>query len=1075
MRQPGRRTLNPAFVHTIFVLLSLLASYGISTTGGSVKHDVIFLRTAEVDTRTAASIAHVLTSGPRARRDQIVEPGRPGSVLQLLVRLRDEACTDEALQAKLASRGRVLYHMSPCTFSVLAGYKEALGLDGERGIAWVGPMLPRYKIAPELLEAGRCPLAVQLEAPLVNRTRQVMGSDSRLHGKEWAVHEAARWVRDLQLDGAEAQSATSVVVQCKDGDLERVALRVASEAHVHWVDRHMAIEKRNYHAAHNKMSGEMQVDVGAVWARGINGSGEVVHMADSGVDVGHCFFHDSKVDVPYNKVNQQHRKVVAYWMGNTGDMYDAIEGHGTHVAATIAGSLVDAGNSLRNYQGIAPGAKLAVTDGEIQSSVDGEGQIMFGDIEKDIYQKPLTEAGAQLQSYSWGTREYSYTAASATVDKFLHANREALFFWAAGNDGEDSSRPMQTIGSPASAKNCLTVGASLPGIDSVRKVRGEGHTRFTFNQAQLAQQSASFSNQHVAHYSGRGPCSDGRMKPEVVLPGLLQSAASNGRRPNANCCLNPECAVSTRCPADCHQQGACVEQPAGAGSFECRCRAGFCGRDCSVRSDAPTPGACCNDAALGSAGLQCVNSGRCEDSVEGSPSSHSYSRCVCSPAFGGLSCGSKRLASLATTPKMGTSMAAPVAAGMAALLREYLRKGFYPCGVDNPADAQQPSGALLKALIVASAAKPQDGKVVQLYYDKALQTSDTANAMKAQVTSSECGTLPAAFDRTHCEAINASMRTFPNNVQGFGRPLVDNILHFSAPAAAYPASSFRLFLSDDRQATTGSEHTFCLYTAPPATLNRRATSSTAARPTPLVATLTWMDPPSSPAAKRTLVNDLDLEVEDTCSLVHTGNAPLAVPPPPAPASTLNSQSPNSNRTGTTAPPASSVSSTPSVMDKDASGLLRDRGNNVERVVLQDAGLACAERRRRVYLRVRGHYVPQGPQPYALAVSSGLLSFCPFVPLSLAITVFPLSLCPFVPRYRRLPLSVCCSLRQPSRALSLTRVLPVRSPDNPLHRTATAALPPPATCRRRLAVRRDGGRAAAADVFGVRHSRYRPPD
>ena len=113
----------------------------------------------------------------------------------------------------------------------------------------------------------------------------------------------------MQLVGAEAESERCVIVECQDDDMTRVAKLLAEQEQVHWVDRYMPIRTRAFHAAHNSRETELRVDVSAVWARGINGSGEVVHVADSGVDVGHCLFHDPNVAVPYNRVDMLHRKV----------------------------------------------------------------------------------------------------------------------------------------------------------------------------------------------------------------------------------------------------------------------------------------------------------------------------------------------------------------------------------------------------------------------------------------------------------------------------------------------------------------------------------------------------------------------------------------------------------------------------------------------------------------------------------------------------------------------------------------------------------------------------------------------
>ena len=64
----------------------------------------------------------------------------------------------------------------------------------------------------------------------------------------------------------------------------------------------------------------------------------------------------------------------------------------------------------------------------------------------------------------------------------------------------------------------------------------------------------------------------------------------------------------------------------------------------------------------------------------------------------------------ATRPAEGTSMSTPLAAGAAALVREYLVKGWYPSGSPNASHAiAAPPAALVKAMLVHSAL-PLDGE-----------------------------------------------------------------------------------------------------------------------------------------------------------------------------------------------------------------------------------------------------------------------------------------------------------------------------------------------------------------------------
>ena len=48
----------------------------------------------------------------------------------------------------------------------------------------------------------------------------------------------------------------------------------------------------------------------------------------------------------------------------------------------------------------------------------------------------------------------------------------------------------------------------------------------------------------------------------------------------------------------------------------------------------------------------------------------------------------------------GTSMATPIAAGAAILVRQYFTDGWYPGGAANASAAYQPSAALLKAVLL---------------------------------------------------------------------------------------------------------------------------------------------------------------------------------------------------------------------------------------------------------------------------------------------------------------------------------------------------------------------------------------
>lgn len=79
-------------------------------------------------------------------------------------------------------------------------------------------------------------------------------------------------------------------------------------------------------------------------AAGLLGDGQIIGIADTGVDVNSCYFYDSAGRVtpslPNAPIfNQGMRKIVGYIYNSCGDQTDTSGGHGTHVAGTVAGSI----------------------------------------------------------------------------------------------------------------------------------------------------------------------------------------------------------------------------------------------------------------------------------------------------------------------------------------------------------------------------------------------------------------------------------------------------------------------------------------------------------------------------------------------------------------------------------------------------------------------------------------------------------------------------------------------------------------------------------------------------------------
>jgi subtilisin family serine protease len=110
-----------------------------------------------------------------------------------------------------------------------------------------------------------------------------------------------------------------------------------------------------------------------------------------------------------------------------------------------------------------------------------------------------------------------------------------LILFAAGNSGEDLNKDGRidpnSIGSPATAKNTLSVGASenlnlVGGIQ--RQIKDLNGAAEKWGVEPISSSKLSDNENGMAVFSSRGPTADGRLKPEIVAPGTnILSARSH--------------------------------------------------------------------------------------------------------------------------------------------------------------------------------------------------------------------------------------------------------------------------------------------------------------------------------------------------------------------------------------------------------------------------------------------------------------------------------------------------------------------------------------------------------------------
>jgi subtilisin family serine protease len=214
-------------------------------------------------------------------------------------------------------------------------------------------------------------------------------------------------------------------------------------------------------------TGVAQTGAPEAWDLGYDGTGTTVAVLDTGYDSDHPDLAGRVID--------------AKDFTDSGSPEDA-EGHGTHVASTVAGT----GAADQSKRGMAPGAKLLI--GKVLSFGGGQTSWIVGGMEWAVAQ------GADVVNMSLGSTVASdCTDPLAQAAEMLSRQTKTLFVIAAGNSGM-----RETVSSPGCAPSVLTVGA----------VDAEGG---------------------VAGFSSRGPVLGNHgVKPDIAGPGVSIIGASMG-------------------------------------------------------------------------------------------------------------------------------------------------------------------------------------------------------------------------------------------------------------------------------------------------------------------------------------------------------------------------------------------------------------------------------------------------------------------------------------------------------------------------------------------------------------------
>lgn len=235
-----------------------------------------------------------------------------------------------------------------------------------------------------------------------------------------------------------------------------------------------------------------------VQSLGYTGAGVTVAVADSGLDSG---------DPNRMHPDIQGRVQALFHYGTPGQLDDAADehSHGTHCAGIIAGAGIVGETDEHNFLyglGVAPEANLIG-----QRIFDAAGGYAappsFETLTRDA-----KRAGADIGSNSWGDDTQGRYDLSAMefdglvrdADALALGDQSYILEFSAGNAGPGT----RTIGSPAVGKNVIATGAA-------------NNDRRNLPLEEFAIYDTG--PDAMADFSSRGPCEDGRIKPDLVAPG----------------------------------------------------------------------------------------------------------------------------------------------------------------------------------------------------------------------------------------------------------------------------------------------------------------------------------------------------------------------------------------------------------------------------------------------------------------------------------------------------------------------------------------------------------------------------
>ncbi|BBB31845.1 hypothetical protein TTHT_0221 [Thermotomaculum hydrothermale] len=471
---------------------------------------VLHLRIGDVNT-SASNEAGVMKLKARSHNDFYIAE-YPANEPRLYIVQFKTPITTEIKQA-LEERGIKIFDYIPDNAFIVWANKGQMDSLNLASLDYKGIFQPAFRVQPALIPLAKSDSLVEVRItfyPVISKKEA-----------EFALMDAG-----AVLEKADSSSWQHAVIAKVSS---RILPHIASLPGVKWVEKYVApkpysvesphiefyVDKKALERAKNHQASDI-MNVAPVWDAGYTGSTQIAAVCDTGLDVGDYdsihrdFFQDLDGDGHNDKI------VAAYALGRTNDWSDD-QGHGTHTAGSVLGN---GAKSNGQFKGMAYNARLVE-----QSVLDSRGGLggLPADL-NDLFQQAYDD-GARVHSNSWGAAvSGQYDSSSQQVDQFTWNHKDMVITVSAGNEGVDSDRDgvidLDSIGSPATAKNCITVGATESDINATTYTWGQGWPD-SYPADPINSDNLNDNRNGMAAFSSRGPCDDGRIKPDIVAPGTM--------------------------------------------------------------------------------------------------------------------------------------------------------------------------------------------------------------------------------------------------------------------------------------------------------------------------------------------------------------------------------------------------------------------------------------------------------------------------------------------------------------------------------------------------------------------------